>query len=662
MSSLPHAPLTHPQYRADIDGLRAIAVLSVLVFHAFPSSLRGGFIGVDIFFVISGYLISTIIFNNLQADSFSFLEFYRRRVRRIFPALSAVLVACFGFGWFALLGDEFQQLGKHIAAGAGFVSNFALWGESGYFDNVSDTKPLLHLWSLGIEEQFYIVWPLLVWFFWRFKRGMGLLLAAVGVASFLWNVFEIHNDRTAAFYAPYTRFWELLIGSALAYLVTHKVALPAFLMRWPIKQLRNVASCLGLLLLVAGLLFITKKQLFPGWWALMPTVGAALLIAAGPLAVVNRLLLAKPVVVWFGLISFPLYLWHWPLLSFAHIVEGQTPAPMVRLMALGLSVLLAWLTYRFIERPLRFGAHAQRKAAGLILAMLLIGGTGYATYAAQGFPSRQNVSMFKNNQNELQRTPAQDAACLSYIGQTKPSFDYCRFSSRNSKETVAVIGDSHAHVAYPGIAHLAAEQGMNAVLLANSGCPTFLGAAYGKNTTEIKFCERRIHEALDTIKTKQDIQKIFIVARGSFYLTGKYFGEAEKEDNPGPLIPAEIYLSSLQRTIDSLRQTGKDVYVVAENPELLIHPSGCIPRPLRLTAHSCDVAYDVVRQRQAQYLDILGKLRGTEVIYTLEAFCEGGVCHALHNGDLLYADFDHLSVKGSFYLADRLLRQHVFSK
>jgi peptidoglycan/LPS O-acetylase OafA/YrhL len=163
------SPLTHPKYRSDIDGLRAVAVLSVVVFHAFPDWLQGGFIGVDIFFVISGYLISTILFENLERGTFSFQEFYVRRIKRIFPALLLVLVACLVFGWFALYPDEYQQLGTHLAAGAGFLANFIFWGESGYFDNAADTKPLLHLWSLGIEEQFYIVWPLLLWLAWKRK-------------------------------------------------------------------------------------------------------------------------------------------------------------------------------------------------------------------------------------------------------------------------------------------------------------------------------------------------------------------------------------------------------------------------------------------------------------------------------------------------------------
>ncbi len=207
----------HPRYRADIDGLRAIAVLSVVGFHAFPYWVHGGFIGVDIFFVISGFLISRIILASLEQDRFSFVEFYSRRIRRIFPALLLVLLASLAFGWFTLLADEYAQLGKHIAGGAGFTSNFLLWNESGYFDNSAETKPLLHLWSLSIEEQFYIVWPLMLWIM-RNQRFnlLRIALFAAALITFLFNVIQIHIDPTAAFYSPQTRFWELLIGSILA--------------------------------------------------------------------------------------------------------------------------------------------------------------------------------------------------------------------------------------------------------------------------------------------------------------------------------------------------------------------------------------------------------------------------------------------------------------
>lgn len=331
--------------------------------------------------MISGYLISTIIFENLDKGTFSFAEFYARRIRRIFPALILVLAACFAFGWFALLADEYKQLGKHIAAGAGFISNFVLWNEVGYFDNSSETKPLLHLWSLGIEEQFYIVWPLL-WFAWKRKFNLLTITILVVIASFVLNIKGIKQDAVATFYSPQTRFWELLCGSLLAWFTLYKNDaftdtktkidgwLSSIIYREKQvldgKSLSNVLSFIGLFLLAYGFWRINKELKFPGKWALMPVVSAVLIITAGSKAWINRMVLSNKLAVWFGLISFPLYLWHWPLLSFARIIEGEVPARKIRIAAVVASILLAWFTVKVIEKPFRFG----EQKAGLKLITL----------------------------------------------------------------------------------------------------------------------------------------------------------------------------------------------------------------------------------------------------------------------------------------------------
>lgn len=390
----PH--LSHPKYRPDIDGLRAVAVLSVVAFHAFPAWMKGGFIGVDVFFVISGFLISTIIFENLDRGTFSFAEFYARRVKRIFPALLLVLIASYAFGWFALLADEYKQLGKHIAAGAGFVSNLVLWGEAGYFDNSAETKPLLHLWSLGIEEQFYIVWPFVLWLAWKKKFNLLTLTFLVAFVSFYLNLKGIKKDAVATFYSPQTRFWELLSGSILAWFALYKKGafanyklkidgwLAKLIYRETVevdgKTLSNVTSFLGSLLLAYGFWRITKDVSFPGKWAVIPVLGAVLIILAGPKAWINRKVLSNKIAVWFGLISFPLYLWHWPILSFARIVESEVPSRNIRIAAVVLSIVLAWLTYKLVERPLRFGTHGKVKVVTLVLLMTIVGSLGYYTY------------------------------------------------------------------------------------------------------------------------------------------------------------------------------------------------------------------------------------------------------------------------------------------
>lgn len=390
----PSSPLTHPSYRPDIDGLRAVAVLAVVGFHAFPSRLTGGFTGVDVFFVISGFLISTILFENLDRGSFRFAEFYARRVRRLFPALAVVMLACLTAGWFLLLADEFTQLGKHVAAGAGFVANLVLWSEAGYFDNSAETKPLLHLWSLGVEEQFYAIWPLFVWFAWKRNFNVLTLTILVLLLSFYLNLKGVKQTPVAVFYSPQTRFWELLCGSALAWLTIYQkpMASPwAAKLDQGLSQIfyrtaidadgRTLANCcawLGCFLLGYGFWQIHTSLRFPGTWALLPVLGAVLLIFAGPMAWFNRRILANKIVVWFGLISFPLYLWHWPLLSFARIVVGEVPNSRIRIGAVLVAIVLSWLTMRFIEKPFRFSHHYVRlKIATLCAVMTVIALSGW---------------------------------------------------------------------------------------------------------------------------------------------------------------------------------------------------------------------------------------------------------------------------------------------
>ncbi len=366
-------------YRPDIDGLRAVAVLAVVLYHAFPTALPGGFVGVDIFFVISGFLITGIIADGLAAGRFSFAHFYVRRVLRIFPALALVLAAVLAYGAIVLLPSERALLGRDVAGGAGFVANLVFWFDVGYFDRDAATKPLLHLWSLGVEEQFYIVWPLALW---ALHRTLGLRLwplAALAAASFAANLALTATDAAAAFYAPVTRFWELALGALLA--LAYRAGRPAI--HEPVR--RDSASFAGLALILLSVALVQAGEGFPGWRALLPTLGATLLIAAGPEALVNRRLLSLRPMVAAGLISYPLYLWHWPLLSYAHIVLlGQAPKPLLVVALLAASFALAWLTWRLIEKPLRFGRWRNRAAPALAAAMVLIGAAGLATWRAPG--------------------------------------------------------------------------------------------------------------------------------------------------------------------------------------------------------------------------------------------------------------------------------------
>ncbi|MBR1124545.1 acyltransferase [Bradyrhizobium lablabi] len=383
-----HAPIvskTSSAYRADIDGLRAVAVLAVVVFHAFPDEkwLTGGFIGVDVFFVISGFLISKLILAELGQHQFSVVEFYRRRIRRIFPALAVVLLAVLAYGFLVLMPSELALLGKHAFFGASFLSNFAFWSESGYFDSAAISKPLLHLWSLGVEEQFYILWPPILMLAFRSKVRVGWLISVLFVGSFAVNVALSLTDLSGDFYLPITRFWELLAGAALAWhgeITIH-------------RNLRHLLSLAGCGAILTSAILFTPEMSFPGWIALLPVAGAVAVIAAGPAAAANRVILSNRAAVSIGLISYPLYLWHWPLISFSYIIRDKLPTS---LMALGLviaSALLAWATYCLIERPVRFGSSRAMLTKFAAVGVAAVGVCGLVIWISGGLPQRFSSSL-----------------------------------------------------------------------------------------------------------------------------------------------------------------------------------------------------------------------------------------------------------------------------
>jgi peptidoglycan/LPS O-acetylase OafA/YrhL len=361
--------MTNIKYRADIDGLRATAILAVVIYHAFPKALPGGFVGVDIFFVISGYLISGILYKGQKEGSFSFAEFYARRIRRLFPALITVLVLCLGYGSVVLLPSEYQQLGKHVAAGTLFIQNIVFWQESGYFDTAANLKPLLHLWSLAVEEQFYIFFPPLLLLIWKKKWPLAAIMGVLLIASMIGNlVMSVQNGVSDFFLTPY-RAWEFLGGSLLAwwhYDKGHEEDVPPY---------REALSIVGAILLGFGLIFIHKNNPYPGWRALLPVTGTLLLMEGGRSAWVNSKILSNPAVVWIGLISYPLYLFHWPALSFVHIVKGEKAADSTIWGALLLTLILTVATYYLIEKPIRH-FKSKHTLPALIIAFIIIGLVG----------------------------------------------------------------------------------------------------------------------------------------------------------------------------------------------------------------------------------------------------------------------------------------------
>ncbi len=494
------APADHG-YRSDIDGLRGIAVVSVVGFHAFPKVFHSGFIGVDIFFVISGFLITSIILKGHSESRFSFITFYARRIRRIFPALILVLVACLLAGALLLWPDDYGRLGKHTAAGSGFVSNLVLWQEANYFDVASDTKILLHLWSLGIEEQFYLAWPALIWIAWRLRLNMFALFAAILVASLIYSIRTTPSNPMAAFYSPAGRFWELAAGSVLAQLnfsnpraarlientVATAVSSALFFKRGKIDReetYRNFLSVIAMVVIFSSIFMIIGLDQFPGWWALLPVAGSYLAILAGPNAWLNRLLLSSPALVWIGLISYPLYLWHWPPLVFARHYYGSQPTPaLVRVALIVFAVCLAWLTYRYVERPIRFGTHRRWAAPALGFAMVCIGLLGALTAANDGFPERiaedkRAYAAYFSGATALMQAEAKDFSqnqCNFYAWDSpiptlapRRAIDPSCYTKHGSR-SLLIIGNSNAADLYYGLNEVLPKD-ISVLLIYSSNC------------------------------------------------------------------------------------------------------------------------------------------------------------------------------------------------
>lgn len=657
-------------YRSDIDGLRALAVLPVVIYHANPSLLPGGFLGVDIFFAISGYLISLILFRQQADGSFSFADFYGRRIRRLFPALILVLAAALGFGFFALFANEYDRLGRHAVWAIAFLLNFRLIGEAGYFDLVSHSKPLLHLWSLSVEEQFYVFWPLLLLLFGRLRLNLARVIAFCLLSSLAYAVWLGDINPDTPYYHPLARFWELLAGAAVAYM-HHKHGvnwLPSALGR-PLA--RSALSVAGLLLVVSALLAFGKTMQHPGLATLWPLVGTVVLIASGPGALANRFL-AFPPLVWVGLISYPLYLWHWPILSYARIAESGSPAQRILWCGAVLAIVLAWLTYRWVELPLRRTNSKSRVTICLIVTMSVLLGLSIAIAASGGLPARSSLQYLKVNESQMIRPSNQDDSCLNlFNGGMAPV--YCRQHNTGAR-MIGLIGDSHAHAVFSGVSELAEKQGYGTLLLANSGCPPLVGAVTGRNQFERQQCAHSIEKILSTVSNDKRITSVIIASRGPQYLTGVGFGPVEAGHNfppiatdpslarPGTSDPARIFTDGLAATATQLHQQGMRVSYLLQVPELGVPAKDCLGRPLTLLAqpNQCTVDYKVYQRRMLPYrtqmFSLAAKAPFLKIIDTERAFCSTVACSGFIDNQLLYADDNHLSEAGSRKIASVILK------
>jgi peptidoglycan/LPS O-acetylase OafA/YrhL len=613
-------PSPSDRYRPDIDGLRAIAVLLVVFFHAFPQAVPGGFVGVDVFFVISGFLITGIIARELDSQHFSLLGFYDRRVRRIFPALIVVLAAVLVLGWLCMLPDAYTKLSSDVFASAFFYPNIELLLQSGYFDIESAKKPLLHLWSLGIEEQFYLAWPLILMLAWRLRLNLLWVAVSLGLASFVLNVALIRTYPVATFYLPFTRAFELLAGAALAG-AWGKVSQSGTASNW--------RAGAGIVLIAIAAAILDSKSAFPGWWALLPVAGAALLLSA-PGAWICRHWLASAPMEWIGKISYPLYLWHWPLLVFFAIIKFLPLTLLERGLIVGLSILLAWATTRFLERPLRFGRPLPIKALGLCAGMVLIAAGGGAVVAGKGFGFR---------------LPAEIRA----IADVHPPFDKWRlhdcmlalsadtsFGSdcvdQNRRPLIFVWGDSTAAALMPGLRKAQETHEFGIAQFTSSACIPALNADIARSP--------KCHATNDTVL------KLLAQAKPDIVLLHGYW-EEHFEDHVAETVTAVKQLTGARVVV-----LGRVPYWKRELPNeamryFMLHHQLI---PVRY-GNSGSNAYDAVLRSKLLPL-------GAEFISAWDALCNTDGCLTRvgdQANDLSTSDEIHLTEKGSTALVRSII-------
>jgi len=647
----------HPDYRRDIDGLRAVAVLSVIAFHAIPRWMPGGFAGVDIFFVISGYLISSIVLASVARGTFSLAEFYVRRIRRIFPALLLMLAAVFTVGWFVLYPDEHQQLGKHLAAGVGFVSNVVLWRESGYFDVEAELKPLLHLWSLGIEEQFYILWPLFLAVTWRWRSIQWPLILCIGAGSLALNLLRSAGHPESTFYLPFTRIWELLIGCALAYAQRFRAD---ELARWQAKlffsretvpdvRARNLQAWVGFSLFAVALSVLDRYRVFPGWWALLPTLGAFLLISAGPDAWVNRVLLGNRLMVAIGLISYPLYLWHWPLLSFTRIISPDEPQPGLILAAVVLAFVFAAATYWFVERPIRSYRNGRRLAIPLAATATVLGVFGIvATFSI--LPPRSAAFDVAKYLRPATETPFPGPNLRPIATQSGKLL-----AQGSARGKILFIGDSNIEQYYPRLDRLLTQNpdAARSIVFASSG-----GCVPIPHVTENhhSWCPGILQRGLE-YANQPDVETIVIGAAWYAYFVepedrySYYFDDGKVK---GPLVlgthSADRAFQALETMLSDLTRGGKRVYLMLPIPAHdSADPREMVKRSFTELSFRIDAlpldrialakAYEPLKSK----LTDIGRRSGSSLIDPFDALCRESICSTVDaDGEPIYKDGAHL--------------------
>lgn len=632
------------RYRPEIDGMRALAVLAVVLFHARAPGFSAGFVGVDVFLVISGYLIAGLILRESAAGTFSLTGFYERRIRRILPPLLAMLVAA-GLAGLILLPGDFRQFGASLVAITAFLSNFLFARASGYFGLSADATPLLHTWSLAVEEQFYLLFPVLLLFARRTgPRGLRLLLIGATAVSFGYSVWKAGTDPVAAFYSPASRAWEFLAGALLA----------ASVSRPPRgRATGDAAALIGLALIAASILWLRPGMPFPGLRAI-PVVAGSVVLLWGMVADGSRIARAlslRPLVA-IGLISYSLYLWHWPMIVFGsyYVLDAHVQA-VTRLAMAALAFPVAWLSWRFIERPFRAPRLLLSRRA-LFAAAIAVSGVlalyGGAVYLANGVPNR-----FDETARRLsERGPQPDYGCANRSINDMRSDSRCLIGGAGPRPSFLLWGDSHAAVYFPALDVLARRYGVAGYDATKLGCAALIPIRPRETPPEkwmlragkLNACDAHNAQVMQFI-TETHPRAILIAAEWAAYAVGKH----------SVVGASDQYDIAFETGVAKLRALGIRVFVVQDVPGATSTEPGALAKAY-LTGRTTTVEPNLAAylRRESLFRAVAADLRRRgliEVIDPATRLCDQKSCRVTDDGYPLYYDSNHLSARGALFVA-----------